>query len=83
MDQKMEKDTKKNIIKFFKELYNREPTKEELKAFIECMKTKKNERKVLACSNHCFLKIFGIIWELSFHSWILNRVDLEVINTIL
>jgi len=39
----MEKNTKKLVIKFFKELYNRKPSEEELQAFIECMKTKKGK----------------------------------------
>ena len=37
----MSKNTKKNIIKFFKELYNREPNEEELKAFMEYMRVKR------------------------------------------
>ena len=43
MDQKMVKNTQKNYIKFFKELYNREPSEEELKAFIECMRAKEEK----------------------------------------
>lgn len=43
----MVKNAKKLVIKFFKELYNREPTEEELKAFIECMREKEEKGKEL------------------------------------
>jgi hypothetical protein len=38
------KNNKKNYLKSFEELYNRNPSKEELKAFIECMRAKKKEK---------------------------------------
>lgn len=37
--------SKKDYIEYFKELYLRDPSDSELKAFIECMKAKKEERK--------------------------------------
>ena len=52
----MSKDTKKNYVKFFKELYNREPSKEELNAFIEYMQTR-NGKKFLACFNELLPKV--------------------------
>ncbi|MCW3998036.1 MAG: hypothetical protein NWF10_05645 [Candidatus Bathyarchaeota archaeon] len=36
--------SKKDYIAYFKELYNRKPSEEELKAFIECMRLKKEKK---------------------------------------
>ena len=43
----MVQNTKKVVIKFFNELYNREPTEEELKSFIECIRAKEEKGKEL------------------------------------
>jgi len=48
--------TKKNYVKFFKELYNREPNKEELNAFIEYMQTR-NGKKFLDCFSELLPKV--------------------------
>jgi hypothetical protein len=36
---------KEDYLESFKEMYGRNPTKEELKAFIECVRAKKQEKK--------------------------------------
>jgi len=40
----MKDKNKEEYLKVFKEMYSRNPTKEELKAFIECMCLKKEEK---------------------------------------
>jgi hypothetical protein len=48
LDQKeeliMTKNNKEDYLKTFKEMYSRNPSQEELKAFIECMCLKKEEK---------------------------------------
>lgn len=42
----MTKKSKEYYIKSFKDMYSRFPSKEELKAFIECMQAKKEEKQL-------------------------------------